>query len=343
MLSSGQNCTRRCALRILAGVGSGLLAPAAGFAQAAVQAPGSLWTPLSQGGRDYLPLDQVGRFYGFGGLQRAGKVFVVGAGSRSLSGEADSRDMRISSIKFILSYPIAEVDGRLCLSRLDLIKLVEPVLRPSKIQGAARVTTVVLDAGHGGHDTGAIGRLGSEKTFTLDVVLRAAELLGRAGYKVLLTRSGDEFVPLEERAKFANRFSSALFVSVHFNAGGSGTGVETFAMSPRGVPSMSSEGAELPNLSTYPGNACDSENAALATASHAALLSNSRMFDRGVKRARFYVLREACIPGVLLEAGFMSNSEDMRKIATPGYRQQVAEGILDAVGSYRRSDGRQAV
>jgi N-acetylmuramoyl-L-alanine amidase len=288
-------------------------------------------------------LEQVGRFYGFGGLQRSGRSFVVGAGDRCLRGEADSQDVHISRIKFILSYPVTEVAGSLCLSRVDLVKLVEPVLRPSRIEGASSVNTVILDAGHGGTDNGASGRLGHEKDFTLDVVLRAAELLGRSGYKVLLTRSSNEFVSLEERTKFANRFSSALFISVHFNAGGNGTGVETFAMSPRGVPSMSLEGAELPDVHLYPGNRRDPENAALATASHAALVARSGMLDRGVKRARFYVLRENSLPGVLLEAGFMSNPEDMKKIASPWYRQQVAGGILEGVTNYRRAVGRAAV
>jgi N-acetylmuramoyl-L-alanine amidase len=302
-----------------------------------------VWTPLQHAGRDYLPLDQVGRFYGFGSVQRSGKGFVVGAGARSLSGQADSVDFKISHIKFVLSYPVAEVGGAICLSRVDLVKLIEPVLRPSKIEGAARVNTVVLDPGHGGSDRGAVGRLGDEKTFTLDVSVRAAQLLSRAGYRVLLTRSSDETVSLEERVRFARKFPSALFISVHFNSGGAGTGVETYAMSPRGVPSMSAEGARLAAFEEYPGNSRDPENAALATATHASLVSCSGMFDRGIKRARFYVLREASIPGVLLEAGFLSNSEDMQRIASPWYRQQVAGSLVDAVGNYRRSVGGAAV
>ncbi len=344
MVSFSQPCTRRGVLRTLACAGAGMAVPFGRVPLAAAAgAGGSIWTPLQFAGRDYLPLEQVGRFYGFGSLQRNGNAFLVGSGDRSLRGEANSQDVHISRLKFILSYPVAEVAGVLCLSRVDLVKLVEPVLRPSRIEGAALVNTVVLDAGHGGSDSGAIGRFGAEKTFTLDVVLKAAELLGRSGYRVLLTRSSDEFVPLEERSKFANRFSSALFISVHFNAGGSGTGVETFAMSPRGVPSMSLEGANLPNFNLYPGNRRDPENAALATASHAALLSRSGMLDRGIKRARFYVLRETALPGVLLEAGFISNPEDARKISSPWYRQQVAGGIVEGVNNYRRAVGRAAV
>lgn len=334
--------SRRRALKGLAAAGAGLVL--AGTRRLALAGEeGALWTPLKYGGRDYLPLEQVGQFYGFGSVQRSGRGFVVGAGARSLSGQADSVDFKISHIKFILSYPVADVGGRLCLSRVDLVKLIEPVLRPSRIEGAARVNTVVLDPGHGGVDRGAVGRLGDEKTFTLDVAMRAAALLGRAGYKVLLTRTSDEAVSLEDRVKFARRFPAALFVSVHFNSGGSGTGVETYAMSPKGVPSMSAEGSHLAAYEAYPGNSFDSENAALATATHASLVSRSGMFDRGIKRARFYVLREANIPGVLLEAGFLSNSEDMQRIASPWYRQQVAGSIVEAVGNYRRSVGGASV
>ncbi len=286
-----------------------------------------------------MPLEQVGRFYGLGAMQRSGSSFALGPGEGVVKGHSASSDFHISRLKFILSYPITDLGGRLCISRVDLVKLVEPVLRPFKIAGASSVDTVILDPGHGGSDKGAVGKLGSEKDFTLDVAARAGELLGRAGYRVVYTRSKDEFVPLEERTRKANLFSRAVFVSVHFNSGGNGTGVETYAMSPRGVPSMSLEGAHLDALENYPGNQRDAENAAFATAAHAAMVVRSGLFDRGIKRARFHVLRELNLPGVLLEAGFLSNSEDMRRIASAWYRQQVAGSILEAVRNYRRAIG----
>jgi hypothetical protein len=212
-------------------------------------------------------------------------------------------------------------------------------LRPSKIEGAELVDTVVLDPGHGGSDGGASGPAGLEKNHTLDVCMRAAQLLWRAGYKVVLTRTADEFVPLEVRARVANRLPRSLLVSVHFNSGANGTGVETYALSPRGVPSMASDGTRVSEIAIYPGNARDAENSALATATHAALVDCCGMVDRGVKRARFLVIREAVVPGVLVEAGFLSNAEDSRRIASPWYRQQVAGAILQGVRNYRRAVG----
>jgi len=329
----------RCALGGIAGA----IAGACGLRSEAWAAPapslGVTWRPVQFSGRDYLPLEQVGRFYGMGTVQRAGKECLLGSGEKTLRGAADSTDFFISRIKCVLSYPLAEVGASVCISRLDLVKLVEPVLRPFKIDGAERVETIVLDAGHGGSDRGAVGRLGDEKTFTLDVAMRTGQLLSRAGYKVVFTRTSDEFVSLEERVQVANRLSRALFISVHFNSGGSGSGVETFALSPRGVPSMSNEGARVSDFGVYPGNSRDPENTAWATAAHAAMIARCGMIDRGIKRARFYVIRESNLPSVLIEGGFLSHSEDMQRIASPWYRQQLAGSILEAVRNYRRAVG----
>jgi N-acetylmuramoyl-L-alanine amidase len=301
--------------------------------------PDQIWTPIKYAGRDYLPLEQVGSFYKLGGVLRSGQGFAIGAAGGVLRGQSSSREFWISRVKFILSFPVLELERELCISRVDLVKLVEPVLRPSKIQGAELVDTVVLDPGHGGSDNGASGPAGFEKTHTLDVCSRAAQLLARSGYKVVMTRTADEFVPLEVRARVANRHPRSLFISVHFNSGENGTGVETYALSPRGVPSMAPDGTRVSEIALYPGNARDAENSALATATHAALVASCGLADRGVKRARFLVIREAAVPGVLVEAGFLSNPEDSRCIASPWYRQQVAGAILQGVRNYRRAVG----
>ncbi len=332
----------RCALGTLGGAIAGALGAhgqlLAGLG-ATLQSQDAGWTPIRYAGRDYLPMEQVGRFYGMGMMQQTGKECVLGAGERTLRGAADSAEFFISRIKCVLSYPLVEVGGALCISRLDLVKLVEPVMRPFKIDGAEQINTLVLDAGHGGVDCGAVGRLGMEKNLTLDVAMRAGQLLSRAGYRVVFTRTADEFVSLEDRVKLANRLSHALFISVHFNSGSAGFGLETYALSPRGVPSMSSEGASISDFGTYPGNTRDAENTAWATAIHSALVARCGMWDRGVKRARFYVIRETTLPSVLMEAGFLSNEDDMRRIAAPWYRQQLAGSILEATRNYRRAVG----
>jgi N-acetylmuramoyl-L-alanine amidase len=224
------------------------------------------------------------------------------------------------------------------MSRMDLSKLVEPVLRPAKIS-AAPVRTVVLDAGHGGFDHGARCLLGNEKDFALDVVLRARDLLLKAGYNARLTRSADVFIPLEDRAAFANRQSNSIFVSVHFNAGAreDAAGIETYSLAPRGVPSTNDSIVSLFDFQPCLGNIRDAENIALATAMHAALITKLGVNDRGIKRARFIVLRDVNVPGVLIEGGFLSNAQDRVRVATPVYRQILAQAIVRGVASYNRA------
>jgi N-acetylmuramoyl-L-alanine amidase len=299
------------------------------------------WTLIKLGGRDFVPLEEVAQFYGLGHVQRTGNEAVMEMGARSLRGTANSVEFFINRLKFNLSYPVAEHDGQLIISRMDLAKIIEPVLRPQKIKNAEKVDTIVLDPGHGGHDNGATCAFGYEKNFSLDVANRARMLLMQAGYKVVMTRTTDTFIPLGERVRLANQYSNALFIAIHFNSGGNGTGLETYTLAPRGVPSMMADGPRITDLEVCAGHVNDAQNIALATATHAALVVRSRMFDRGIKRARFVVIRDIAIPGVLIEGGFLSNDYDARLIATPSYRQQMALSILQAVQNYRRAVGTQ--
>ena len=300
------------------------------------------WVLYSVGGRDYISMKNVAEFYNLDKFRREGNEVLLSSTTRSLRGYQGSAEFFINNLKFILSYPVIEHNGQLCISRMDLVKLVEPVMRPSRIKNSTPIDTVVLDAGHGGHDGGATSIYGNEKNYTLDTVLRAKDLLQRAGYKVVLTRSSDEFIPLDDRAAIASRHKSAIFISVHFNHGGMGTGVEAYTLAPRGVPSMMADGPTVSDFVDCPGNARDQENMALATASHAALVMKTRMPDRGLKRARFVVIRDITIPGVLIEGGFLSNPYDAKMIATTLYRQTLANAILQAVENYRKAVGTQS-
>jgi N-acetylmuramoyl-L-alanine amidase len=301
------------------------------------------WTVIKHDGRDYIPIADVANFYRFTQADySADRVNLSGATIR-MQGAMNSRELYLNGLKFILSYQVIKVDDKLLISRMDLSKLVEPVLRPAKIK-APQVRTVVLDAGHGGYDQGARSLLGNEKDYALDVVLRARELLTRSGYNVRLTRSGDVFIPLETRAEFASHQSSSIFVSVHFNSGSreDAAGIETYCLAPRGVPATNDLFASLSDLRPSIGNARDPENIALTTAMHAALITRTGAADRGIKRARFVVLRDNNIPGVLIEGGFLTNSTDRLRISTPAYRQLMAQAILQGVQSYNRATQRVA-
>jgi N-acetylmuramoyl-L-alanine amidase len=304
----------------------------------ACQALAFEWTLVRHDGRDYVPIEEVAKFYSFTQASYENDTINLEGATLRMLGGVNSRELYLNGLKFILSFPIIKVDDRILMSRMDLSKLVEPVLRPARI-AAKPVRTVVLDAGHGGFDQGAQSILGSEKDFALDVVKRARELLLRAGFNVRLTRSADIFVPLEDRAAFANRQSNAVFVSVHFNAGAreEAGGIETYSLAPRGVPSTNNLNLSLVDFQPCMGNLRDPENIALATAMHAALITRIGGNDRGIKRARFIVLRDSNIPGVLIEGGFLTNPQDRIRIAAPIYRQLLAQAILQGILSYNRA------
>jgi len=172
--------------------------------------------------------------------------------------------------------------------------------------GVGRFRTVVVDAGHGGIDKGARGVDGSlEKKYALDTAKRVERGLRRAGYRVVMTRKGDYFVTLPKRAAISNRQRGAVFVSIHYNwARNSGAnGTETFYHSSRSYPLAANIQRELSRHSN----------------------------NRGVKRARFHVLRNNARPAVLVEGGFLSNASEARKVRSPFYRQRLADAIVRGI------------
>lgn len=296
------------------------------------------WEILKHEGRDYISAASVQRFYNFGTYKVEGKHVWLRTTNLILKAEIGSMEMLINNVKFILSYPVTEVGGKVGFSRLDLCKLIDPVLRPSYIADADPFDTVVLDAGHGGHDSGAKGVYGYEKDFTLKMVQATKASLERRGFKVILTRSTDEFISRTGRVAIANRTPNSIFISIHFNSsdGSSATGIETFALTPQGGSASLERGGGY-NGNGLTGNRQDSENIALATAVHAKVVSTYKLIDRGIKRAQWTVLTGCTRPGILFEGGFVTNANECRFIASDAYRRSLAETIGDAVVNYRRA------
>lgn len=298
------------------------------------------WNVVKYESRDYLTMQNIASFYKLRYTEPTTSEVLLQSPGCTIRGSVGSKELIINGVKFIMSSDLVASGGQVLLSRLDLTKLVEPVLRPNRIKGMNPIRTVVIDPGHGGHDRGATSIYGDEKNFALDTSLRLRELLLRRGLKVQMTRTTDEFIPLEQRAAFANQFRDAMFVCIHFNAGSEfGTGIETYTLAPRFVPSTGDDSPSASCMLPCAGNVEDPENMALATAMHASLLSRLPMVDRGIKRARFCVLRLTTIPAVLIEGGFVSNVQEASRIATPTYRQAEAEAIALAIQNYQTATG----
>ena len=231
------------------------------------------------------------------------------------------------------------------LSRFDLAKTLDPVLRPNAIPEVRPFKTVVLDAGHGGQDKGAKSSTGFEKDYTLDVIQNLKRLLVAKGYQVKMTRDADVFIPLEGRADAANTEEDAIFVSVHFNSAADGVanGFEVFSMTPRGALSTGDSVPTLDALKDLPGNACDNASLALATCVHHSLLGHIPETDRGVKRARFVVLKQNRLPAILVEGGFLTSATESQRINEAMWRRKLAESIVAGVDSYRQVAERKAM
>ena len=268
----------------------------------------------------------------------ASKTIHMEAGNSELEVTVGLREVQINGVKQWLAFPVMAHDGQVYISRLDLSKIIEPHLRPEMITGLQAFTTVVLDPGHGGHDRGAVSKFGFEKDFALDVALRARKLLEDAGYKVVMTRSTDVFIPLEQRPAVANHIAGSIFISIHFNSSSTNAdarGFEIYSMAPRGAPATNDSHPSERDLREEPGNALDMPSGALSGSVFHALLGQVPMVDRGIKNARFAVLRLSTVPAILIECGFVSNNAESTLINSSAWRAHVAEAIVDGVEYYR--------
>jgi len=169
-------------------------------------------------------------------------------------------------------------------------------------------STVVIDAGHGGYDRGGVpGQRISEKDKTLDVAQRLRRILVASGYRVIMTRDSDVFVPLPTRVAIANSYRGAVFVSIHFNCASrvGANGIETYY---------------------YRG-----DSASLAQSIHRNVVSSAPSENRGIRQRGFYVLRRTAIPSVLVECGFLTNPTEGRLAQTGDYRERLAQQIARGI------------
>src|SRR6266508_2569108 len=277
------------------------------------------WQLIKVNGRDYLTVDNISKFYGMRAeVAPSGAQIKLETVKNPLEFIRGSREVIINGARSWLCFPLLEHDGKFLVSRTDVAKTIEPLLRPHRVANAGQIRTVVLDPGHGGHDKGAVCRYGSEKNFALDVARQLRPLLQAKGLRVIMTREGDYFVPLEVRAQIANAARDSIFVSIHFNATNddpNATGFEIFSFTPRGAPSTSDSAVAPSALSMQPGSAVDAQSTALSACIYHSLLGHIPEYDRGIQRARFAVLRLTKVPAVLIEGGFLTEQGECKLIA----------------------------
>jgi N-acetylmuramoyl-L-alanine amidase len=248
-------------------------------------------------------------------------------------------DAWLNGVRLFLSEPVVVRAGKLYVSRDDIDELLAPILSGNASEPRSPVKIIVIDAGHGGNDPGnQNSRLKlSEKIYTLDVSRRLERLLKAQGFKVIMTRKTDKAVDLDRRAAIANKAKADLFISIHFNgfSRSSVAGAETYVMTPHNQRSSpQAERDDKMVRTNYPANKHDRWNASLGYHVHRALVTGLNSADRGLKRFRYSVLRSVNCPAVLVEAAFLSNDAEGKKVSTAAYRQRIAESIARGVQNY---------
>ena len=210
--------------------------------------------------------------------------------------------------------------------------------------------TIVIDPGHGGKDPGALGDgTIQEKGIVLSISEKLKEILTAKGYRVLMTRDTNRFIPLKERTQFATRHKADLFLSIHANASGSQqvSGIETYYLDVTSTDSASAQIAARENANSgYSIQELESllkgiiqeskseDSKRLAEHVQKKLVQTTGAVNRGVKHARFVVLIGTKVPAILIETGFLSNSTERRKLATTAYQSKIAAAIAEGVDEF---------
>jgi N-acetylmuramoyl-L-alanine amidase len=247
-----------------------------------------------------------------------------------------SRILTWQGMAFWLGYSPQLIRGQPHIHAIDALKTLLPLVAPLP-RGAESSRILILDPGHGGRSVGTQNLITKqyEKEYTLDWAIRIKGLLATNGWTVILTRTNDVDVPIPDRIAIADRYKGDLFISLHFNSASPDremSGLETYCLTPPGMPSSITREFEDDISAQFPNNAFDASNLQLSYQLHKELVRATGGLDRAVRRARFMgVLRGQNRPAVLIEGGYMSNPVEARKIASPAYRQKLAEAIAKAL------------
>lgn len=320
-----------------------LIGLAAGAPAATRTSPARPASTVRLSGVEYVDLVELCARFGLKRVGTSTRQAVFKSEWSTLEFETESRTHEFNGVRVYTGEAVRNYRGRLLISQVDAEKLVTPILRPgTNMARVPSLKTIVIDPGHGGNDPGKVNARVKvmEKDMALDTARRAKTLLEAEGYRVVLTRADDRYVDLPERAEIASRHQADLFISIHFNAVEAKStqvaGIEVYSLTPQYQYSTADSMREDDGVakSASLGNRFDHWNVAASYAMHREMIHKVKAPDRGLKRARWKVLVLAPCPATYVEAGFLSNDVEARKIAQPAYRQKLAEGITSGVRAY---------
>ena len=222
-----------------------------------------------------------------------------------------------------------------------------------KYKSSRRNKTIILDAGHGGKDVGASNGHIREKDLTLSITLKLRKILKKMGYRVLLTRSKDSFMNLKQRTEYANRHKGSLFVSIHANAAPVKRnprvhyeGIEVFYLSVKNSKRVKNKRAVYRGKKVYSKKAYKkmistwkyAKSRKLARSVKKNILRtvkrSYKIYDKGIKRKDFWVLLATKMPSILVETGYLTHKNELKKLRNSNYQRLLAEGIAKGINGY---------
>jgi N-acetylmuramoyl-L-alanine amidase len=251
----------------------------------------------------------------------------------------DSARYQLNDVVVYGQHPVTGVANHLCISSYDWNRVLVPLLSPPEV---GKIGRICIDPGHGGHDSGAHRDGLVEKTLALDIALRLRALLERRGLEVVLTRSDDRFIPLDQRPAMGNGAGCDLFLSIHLNAADSprAEGIETYVLPPAGMPPTAQLGKPPRAWGGNQPNAAHNErNLWFGYCLQRRLHQLPHCQDRGVRRSNFRVLAASRCPAALVECAFLSNAGEAGRLRTDAYRDALARALCEGILDYASGGG----
>ncbi|WP_367871653.1 N-acetylmuramoyl-L-alanine amidase [Luteolibacter sp. Populi] len=302
------------------------------------------WTPVAIDGAEHVSADSIAKFYAFNPPTREGdKVTLENKNVKTVL-TLGSDEVLINGIKFKCTSKVLLHEGQAMVSRMDLSKLLDPVLRPGDIQAGNReFRTVVLDPVLGGETPGQENNLGTEAGFAFQIAGKIKTDLETRGFKVELTRSQDENPSIAGRLERIGTFDhDAIVISLGFSSDAAAPGIRTRVIAPLGVPGIEGPLQEE-DKAAVPGNASEDLSIALATAMHSCVVNKlgRNTSDLGIVRSRLPLLEQLGAPAIFIECGSIAHPYEARLIANETYQTAVASGIVNGVDRYRKAIGQK--
>ncbi|MGE4565381.1 MAG: N-acetylmuramoyl-L-alanine amidase [Victivallaceae bacterium] len=280
----------------------------------------------------YLRIDDIAGKLELGIETENAEKMIIGNEDYRFELGVDKRTAKLDGMLLYFNFPVLrDAGGNWYMHRLDFTKTMQPFFLPEETPFAP-IRRILLDPGHGGSDTGAKGAKLLEKDVNLEIARRVAKRLREMDFSVFMTREDDRDLSLDERAAMTTGCNADLFISIHQNAAlnREARGIETFAIAPSNAPVTNGKVSDRVK-SSDPGNRFERDSLVFAAQLQQNVLGETGAVDRGVKHARFRVLRFSDTPSVLIECGFISNAEDEAQMTSDAYLDKLAAGIARAV------------